>query len=400
MARRRTRFLPVVAVAWAAVAFLGIGYRVLADCSSYGLPFTDLDGTAFCAQIAEAYFAGLTNGTGPTTYAPSQDVPREQMAAFVTRTLDQSLLRGNRRAALDQWWTQTPHYDKASLGLTRVGSGPALLKSDGGDVWVANQSDGTVSRVSTSDGKNLGTWTGATDAVGVLVAMGRVFVTGFTGPGHLYMIDPTGSPGAVTTVASALPNGPAGVAFDGKRIWTTNNAGSISIINPGSSTPWSATTVTTGFTQPRGIIFDGTNIWITDVSAGKLFKLDSGGAILQTVDVSGQPNFPAFDGHNIWVPNDSPSSLDVIRASDGAVLKTFSAANANQNGLNFPQQAAFDGQRILVTNEFGGLSLFKATDLSIIGNPATPGVSLPHGVCSDGIDFWVSLSGSDKIGRF
>ena len=56
------------------------------------LPFTDVASSNifFCA-IAEAYFSGLTNGTTPTTYSPADPVPREQMAAFVTRTLDQSL---------------------------------------------------------------------------------------------------------------------------------------------------------------------------------------------------------------------------------------------------------------------------------------------------------------------
>jgi len=100
------------------------------------------------------------------------------------------------------------------------------------------------------------------------------------------------------------------------------------------------------------------------------------------------------------VPNFFSNSLTVVRASDAAVLKTFSPQNGNQNGLSESVQAAFDGQRILVTNQSGGLSLFKATDLSIIGNPSTPGVSDPVGVCSDGIKFWVSFSGSGEIGSF
>ncbi|HET9796163.1 MAG TPA: S-layer homology domain-containing protein, partial [Thermoanaerobaculia bacterium] len=278
MATRTGRLLGWMAAAWAAILFMGAGLRVLADCSSFGLPFTDLGSTNFCAQIAEAYFAGLTNGTSATTYEPSANVPREQMAAFVTRTLDQSLLRGSSRAALDQWWMMTPHYDKASLGLTSVGSSPVRLKSDGADVWVANFDDDSVSRIRASDGKNLGTWTGAAGAVGVLVAMGKVFVVGASTPGSLYMIDPAGSPGAVTTVASNLGNSPEGIAFDGNKIWTANVGGSVSIITPRSSTPWTVATVTTGFTGPVGIVFDGSNIWVTDQTAGKLFKLDSAGA--------------------------------------------------------------------------------------------------------------------------
>src|SRR5688500_11826066 len=83
--------------------------RLQADTGSCGggtttLPFTDVMGNPFFCQIASAYFSGLTNGTSATTYSPTQNVPREQMAAFVSRTLDQSLKRGSRRAALGQFW--------------------------------------------------------------------------------------------------------------------------------------------------------------------------------------------------------------------------------------------------------------------------------------------------------
>ena len=393
------RLLVVVAAVWTAIAFLGAGVRVLADCSSFGLPFTDLGSTSFCAEIAEAYFSGLSNGTSATTYSPSDNVPREQMAAFVTRTLDQSLLRGSRRAALAQWWTSTPHYDLNGLGSTTVGSEPYLLQSDGADVWAANSVGNTVSRVRGSDGKVLDTWTGANSAVGVLVAMGRVFVTGFTTPGKLYMIDPRAAAGAVTTVASNLGDFPLGIAFGGDRLWVANGS-SVSIITPKSSLPWGVKTITTGLIAPVGAIYDGSNIWVTDGVANAIIKLNFDGSVAQTVTVGALPSFPVFDGHNIWVPNMNDSSLTVVRASDGTVLKTFSAGNGNQNGLNSPNAAAFDGQRILVTNVSGGVSLFQATDLSPIKMIATPGMSIPWGACSDGVSFWVSDHGSNIIGRF
>src|SRR2546429_9997575 len=83
--------------------------RLRADTGTCGgasvtLPFTDVMSSPFFCQIAEAYFSGLTNGTSATTYSPGNPVPREQMAAFVTRTMDQSLRRGSRRAAVKQFW--------------------------------------------------------------------------------------------------------------------------------------------------------------------------------------------------------------------------------------------------------------------------------------------------------
>ena len=81
--------------------------------------------------------------------------------------------------------------------------------------WVTNSNDGTVSRVRGSDGKLLDTWTGANIPFAVVFALGKVFVTGFTGPGKLYEIDPSQAAGAVTLISSTLGDKPQGIAFDG-----------------------------------------------------------------------------------------------------------------------------------------------------------------------------------------
>src|SRR6185295_1812224 len=134
--------------------------RLFADTSTCGgasvtLPFTDVPaGNSFFCSIAAAYFAGLTNGTTATTYSPSGNVVREQMAAFVSRTLTQSLRRGSRRAALDQWATPTSIPFTAK---TTVGDRPVRIKSDGADLWVVNGNGDSVSRVRASDGKLLDT---------------------------------------------------------------------------------------------------------------------------------------------------------------------------------------------------------------------------------------------------
>src|SRR5688572_8618031 len=91
------------------------------DGATTTLPFTDVQGNVFFCQIAAAYFSGLANGTAATTYSPGANVTREQMAAFITRTMDQSLKRGSRRAVAKKWWTpQTEN----SLTLTDVGDSP------------------------------------------------------------------------------------------------------------------------------------------------------------------------------------------------------------------------------------------------------------------------------------
>jgi hypothetical protein len=368
--------------------------RLQADTGTCGgvsttVPFTDVMSSPFFCQIAEAFFSGLSNGTSATTYSPSDNVPREQMAAFVTRTMDQSLKRGSRRASLKQFWTPT---SADGFGLTGVGSGPLLVESDGADLWVANFTSATVSRVRASDGKLLETWTGATSVFGVLAAKGLIFLTGGS---KLYKIDPTLPAGAVATLTSALGVTAHGISFDGARIWTANFGGSVSIV---TLNPLSVTTVTAGFTILNGILYDGANMWVTDrgTTPGNLFKLDSNGAIIQTVTMDTMPGFPVFDGTNIWVPNLGSNTVTVVRASTGAVLATLTG-----NGLSQPIAAAFDGERVLVTNGGGNsVSLWKAADLSPLAVVSTGAATGPFGACSDGLNFWITLEGTGKLARF
>lgn len=378
------------------VTTTALSTRLQADTGTCGgasitLPFTDVPAAnVFFCSIAEAFFSGLSNGTSGTTYDPGNNVPREQMAAFVTRTMDQSVKRGSRRAALKQFWTPASETD---LQLTTVGS-PRLVKSDGADLWVANFVPGTVSRVRASDGKLLETWTGATNAVGVLSAKGRIFITG--GAGNLYQIDPTQPAGPVTTLTTALGVLPFEISFDGARIWTANQSpGSVSIV---TLNPLSVSTVTAGFATPTGILYDGANIWVTDkgTTPSQLFKLDSNGGIIQTVTVGDGAGLPVFDGTNIWVPNQISNTVTVVRASTGTVIATLMG-----NGLVTPSGTAFDGERILVTNSNGNsVSLWKATDLTPLGSVSTGANTQPLGACSDGLNFWITLVQAGKLARF
>lgn len=60
--------------------------------SADGSPFTDIEGNAHRSAIEVAADLGLTTGRTPTTYAPRDDVRRDQMATFLTRLLAEHLL--------------------------------------------------------------------------------------------------------------------------------------------------------------------------------------------------------------------------------------------------------------------------------------------------------------------
>jgi DNA-binding beta-propeller fold protein YncE len=116
--------------------------------------------------------------------------------------------------------------------------------------------------------------------------------------------------------------------------------------------------------------------------------------------VGSLPAFPVFDGTNIWVPNANAliqeDSVTVVRASTGAVVATL-----HQNGSSGLNAAAFDGERVLVTNQnSSNVSLWKAANLSPLGNVSVGSGAVPFGVCSDGLNFWITLNGTGQLARF
>ena len=387
-----------IAAALAASLAAGAARSLLGACG----PFADVTDATFCPFVLEIFYLGITTGTTPTTYDPASAVSRLQMAAFLSRTVDRTLQRGSRRAALRQFWST----NSAAIALTATLAGsPRFVEFDGADVWVSQDEAAQVSRIRASDGKLLETWTGVDLAArGILIAMGKVFAAG-QGTGRIYRIDPSLPAGAASIVASGLPTGVLSLAFDGARIWTANSGnGNISIVTPGATLPWTVTT-TGAFDVPAGILYDGANVWIADshnfgrtdgpVVYGTFLKLDASGGVLQTITVGSLPGMPIFDGTNIWVPN-GDGTVSVVRASSGSILATLTG-----NGMVDSVGAAFDGERVLVTNVSGNsVSLWKAASLTPLGSFPLPAGSAPIEACSDGVNFWIALLNGHRLARF
>jgi len=374
--------------------------------ASVTLPFTDVPASnGFFCSIASAYITGLTNGTSATTYGPSQNVSRDQMAAFVSRTHDSAIRRSSRRAVAQQWWTSNHNYALTSASLF---NGPGKIAWDGIDFWVPNTGNNTVRRLRAGDGKELESyqlpWPGQKPHDVISVA-GYIFVTGMRGPGTpgvIYRIETEvpDIPGAVLNFAETGPN-PSGITFDGENLWTANNAGGL-IGGSITKRPLGASneTFTTGFVAPSDVLWDGENLWVADYGADRVRRVDPAtGAVLQSIVVGNAPRELLFDGSNLWVSNYLSDNVTVIRAVGalrGTVLATLTG-----NGLDGPAGLAFDGERVLVTNFSGdSVSLFKAADLTPMVNVSTSTNSDPLAACSDGLNFWIVRLGKNDLLRF
>jgi hypothetical protein len=123
--RRMAKFQALLLALVLALTFVSRSQADTGNCSgqTLTLPFTDVMGSSFFCSITQLYFQGITLGTTATTYSPSNNVTRDQMAAFLSRTQNSALHRGSRRAALNQFWTTTPQYDvmegAGNLGVLR-----------------------------------------------------------------------------------------------------------------------------------------------------------------------------------------------------------------------------------------------------------------------------------------
>ena len=411
--RINRRFLVFETILLAFVlALTGALHHLKADTGTCGgttttVPFNDVGSSAFFCQIAAAYFSGLTNGTTATTYSPTATVTREQMAAFITRTQDGALRRGSQRAALGQWWLSWDAWSAYEYYFPGSAATQVWVQSDGFNVYLTE--GGRLISRSLVDGalRELG---GMTNAFGVLYQNGWLWVTGRTAPGRLYRMSLLDT--NATQMSGSLGDNPQFLAYDGARIWTANhgdNSGSVSIYD----TRGGALQNVTGFLPLSGIVYDGANIWVSEEGdpsspffPPSLLKLDANGNVLERVLNIG-PGRPIFDGVNIWVPNALRDSLSVVRVSTATLIATLSG-----NGLSYPTAAAFDGQRILVTNFGAGgggrVSLWKATDLIPLGFFALePKIVArpfyPHAACSDGKSFWIlaeDRAGSSLLMRY
>ena len=99
------------------------------------------------------------------------------------------------------------------MGTYSVGHNPIGLAFDGANIWVANNADGTVSKLRASDGTTLGTFSAPGSPYGVAFDGVNIWVTG------TYVVELRDSDGAQLGLFDVGSPTSTGVAFDGANIW-------------------------------------------------------------------------------------------------------------------------------------------------------------------------------------
>jgi hypothetical protein len=117
--------------------------------------------------------------------------------------------------------------DGSNAGTFTVGHNPLGIAFDGGNMWIANNNDNTVTKLRARDGATLGTFHTQGAPYGVLFDGSTIWVS-LPDTGGLNELRP--SDGTLLGFFSPPTTGlysPTGVAFDGSSVWTANSQGDI-----------------------------------------------------------------------------------------------------------------------------------------------------------------------------
>jgi len=268
----------------------------------------------------------------------------------------------------------------AGEGLFRaipVGSHPEGVSAYGGEVWVANRFEDTVSEIEASSGTVINTIPVGSAPYGVSSDGIHVWVANES-EGTVSEIEASSG-----TVISTIPvgSGPIGVSSDGTHVWVANfYEGTVSEIEASSGTVIS--TIPVG-SHPAGVSSDGTHVWVANYFENTLSEIEaSSGDVIRTIPVGKAPEGVSSDGTHVWVTNSREDTVSEIEASSGTVISTIPVGSA-------PAGVSSDGTHVWVANSGGdAVSEIEASSGTVI--TTIPVGSEPAGVSSDGTHVWVA----------
>jgi alpha-tubulin suppressor-like RCC1 family protein len=274
-------------------------------------------------------------------------------------------------------------------GVFPVGNGPEYLAFDGTNIWVTNQYDATVSRLSAQDGSPQGTFAVGNFPFNVVAAEEAVFVANFGNSTVTKLRASDGLPEGTFPVG----NNPVGLAYDGMYLWTANYSGSY--VDAGTLTRLRASDGTFSGTfaaspHPQQLIYDGTYLWMSDGPDNTVSRLDPSDGGLTTFAVGNNPTGIAMDpAGDLWVANSNDATVTVLKPSDGTVLATYPVGSQ--------AFALFAAGGIWVSNSGSNtVEQLSTTDGGLLNASDVP---TPNGFTFDGTNIWVANFASNTVTR-
>jgi YVTN family beta-propeller protein len=344
---RRTRLLT------AAVGCLAVLVAVLAGAASIGArgptaPVVAGPNTVAVIDASRNVLAGELTSIG----RPG-GIARGAGATWVTDTADDLLLR----------------VDSAGQVVDRipVGRGPAGVAVADGQVWVANQLDGTISEVSPAAGTVVATIGAGNGPVAITSGYGSVWVANVT-DSTLSRID-AGSGRVVATIP--LGSTPTGLAAGDGGVWVTGaDTGGLALVDPHTSRVSRSVPVGGSHT---GVAVGAGSVWAADAS-GSVARFDPRTGKVRIMGLDGEPAGIAYAGGAVWVADRAGGDVARIDPRTGSVRSIHVG--------NQPAAVAAAGGDVLVT-VLPSLASHRGGTLTLIANLS------PHDQATDPAAAWM-----------
>jgi peptide/nickel transport system substrate-binding protein len=177
-----------------------------------------------------------------------------------------------------------------------VGSAPTGVAVGDGSVWVANASDGTLTRIDAVAGEVVNTIALGAGATDVAVGADGVWVSD-EGGARVYRVDPKND--QVTALIN-VGTGPTAIAVGFGSVWVANSLdGTVSRIDPQANTVTATVAVGDG---PGGITVSHDGVWVANQYAGSVSLINpTTNAVKRTITVGNRPQGLALAAGLVWV---------------------------------------------------------------------------------------------------
>jgi YVTN family beta-propeller protein len=266
----------------------------------------------------------------------------------------------------------------------KVGKLPVGVAVGEGVLWVANNKDGTVSRIST-DGKQRTDINVGGKPFGVTRAGGAVWISN-SGGNSVTRIDV-----ATGRASNAIRVGdkPFFVTADQSSVFVANSGdGTVSVLDARTGKPVGGPIKVGGV--PRGIVSSGSAVWVTDKQAGVVKRLVNGRVVKQ-IPVGRTPVGIAFGNQALWVTNkdgDTVSRIDLSGQGNG--VKSIPVGN-QPYGIAFGEGFAW-----VVNSKSNNVMRLDPDSGQPVGNPI-PIPGRPVGVDVRNGQVWVTANDAGTV---
>jgi YVTN family beta-propeller protein len=233
-----------------------------------------------------------------------------------------------------------------------VGRGPAGVTVGGGEVWVANELDGTVSEINPDAGQQVATIPVGIGPNAITFGYGSVWVANVTDD-TLSRID-AASGNVIATIP--LGSAPDGVAAGAGAVWViSQQVGELAGIDPADNRPSLAIPVGQ---RPVGLAVGAGSVWVAD-AGGALWRFDPRTRQVRTIKVGGAPASVAYSGGALWVADSLKGSVSRIDPATGAAQSirignepaNLAAAGSNVWATVLPSLASHRGGTLTVITQ-------------------------------------------------